>query len=235
MRDAKTFWAQGASDDTLKDLAHWRHVGRWSDDAAWLEIGKTHYAMIHQMLSQHSPWQERNYAMLRVVDFGCGGGANALELCRHFGHVYGVDISEPTLTECRRQVDLLGLDNKFIPILIPIDYPEDCLDKIGEKVHIFLSTAVYQHFPSKQYGVRVTELASNMLTHPGFALIQIRYDDADEPRFRPKKRNYCADAVTFMSYRSDEFAAICRNSGFEVLSSKKVPEVNYDYFFLCRR
>lgn len=229
MRNATIFW--GKDDTSVKDLSHWRNVGRWSNDLAWLNMGKTHYAMINQILSQHSPWQEQDYSMLSVVELGPGGGANIVELCRHFGCVYGVDIAESNLIECAKQVDLLRLDTNFVPILITVNHPEECLSKINEKVHIFLSTAVYQHFPSKQYGARMTEIAADMLTRPGFAIIQIRYDDG-KPYYKPKKRNYSKNVVTFTSYKSEEFAAICQNSGFDVISTTKIPETNYEYYFL---
>jgi len=225
MKEAETLWRKDSG-----DWSHWRGVGRWSNDLAWLTIGKLHYAMIYLMLSQYSPWQD--YSKLSVLEFGCGGGANAVELCQHFGCVYGMDISEATLAECVRQVNLIDAHN-FVPMLMLIDRPGAYFRKMSEQVQIFLSTAVYYHFPSKEYGIRVTEFASQILTHPGFAIIQIRYDDGD-PMFKPKDKDYAENARLFMSYSSNEFATICQDCGFEILQTSKT-KMHSEYFLLRKK
>lgn len=222
MKEAETFWRENA-----RDYSHWRG-SKLCSDVNWITTGKLHYSMIYLMLSQYSPWED--YSKLSVLEYGCGGGMNVIELCQHFGCVYGMDIAEETLAECVRQVKAMG---NFIPMLMLIDRPGAYFRKMPEQVQVFLSTAVYHHFPSKEYGERVTEFAYNVLTHPGFALIQIRYDDGT-PLYKPKDRDYSKNVVTFMSYPSDEFRSICRNCGFEVLQTSKTRS-HLEYFLLQKK
>lgn len=107
---------------------------------------------------------------------------------------YGVDISKANLDECTRQCERSAL-RPFRPILIDPEDPESVPQVVDGPLDAFLSTAVYQHFPSKSYGHRVTRIAGELLRPGGVALIQTRYSEGSR-RFRPKKRGYKHNAIT---------------------------------------
>jgi len=224
--DAANFWNSSDNSSRVRDLSHWLGEGRWSDEGAWTYIGQLHFAMFEKLCLLADVARPAN----SMIEWGPGGGANAIQFCSEVTDFYGIDISAANLAECQRQLEMCGFGG-FLPILIDGDTPEQCLELVKSPVDVFLSTAVYQHFPSKEYGVRVTELAHKLLADNGVALIQIRYNDGSE-RFRPKYRDYHKNVVTFTSYGIVEFWQIVLQVGFSPLAITLGPSVNYAYFFL---
>ncbi len=174
----------------------------------------------------------------RMVEWGPGGGANAIVFAHVFETFYGVDISDANLNECRKQLEMRGFKG-FAPVLINAESPEEAMTQIDEPCDFFLSTSVFQHFPSKGYGARVLSIASDMLRPGAIALIQIRYDDLS-PRFRPRNRDYNTHAIVFTSYKLHEFWSLASEKGFTPHFIKLRPvenflDVNYAYFYLRKK
>jgi len=167
-----------------------------------------------------------------MLEWGPGGGANAVHFAKEFERFYAVDISDENLRECQIQIEKINY-NHFIPIHIDINNPEYVKKFIDRSIDLFLSTAVYQHFPSKEYGVKITKLAFELLCDQGLALIQIRYDN-DTKKYKPKKNKYGKNAIYFTSYKIEEFLNIVRNIGFDPVLVKLKPEANYAYYFLVK-
>lgn len=168
----------------------------------------------------------------RMIEWGPGGGANAVRFGTEVQQLIGVDISPANLAEARRQLDSRGFDG-FEPLWIEAEQPEQVLDRVDSPVDFFLSTSVYQHFPSKDYGVRVTRLACQLLSEEGVALIQIRYDDGSE-KFKPKRRDYHKNGLMFTSYHLDEFWQLALDTGFSPLCIV-LDGSCYAYYFLKKR
>lgn len=225
-RNATALWARSGSDEHVRDLSHWHGEGRWADEGNWERNGQRHFDMLGKLCLL----AEVTQPIQSMVEWGPGGGLNAVWFCATVPIFYGVDISPANLAECQRQVEARGLRG-FIPVLIDIDKLERCLDLVEQPVDFFLSTAVYQHFPSKEYGIRVTELAARLLADGGVALIQIRYDDGS-PRLKAKKRNYEKNVVFFTSYEIHEFWQIAVDVGLKPLAVSLNPKTTYAYFFL---
>lgn len=226
-RCAGTFWAASQTEEQRRDLSHWRGVGRWASDAAWLEIGESSRAMFLTLCRLSGRTEPVNVMM----EWGPGGGANAVAFSSLVSHYIGVDISQANLDECQRQLQLKAY-NGFRPILIDAERPEECAAAIGgAKVDFFLSTAVYQHFPGKAYGATVTRTAAKLLRDGGLAIIQIRYDDGSEV-VRAKTRDYFENAISFTSYRVDEFWTLCKDVGLEPLAVTLECKASYAYFLL---
>ncbi|MEW6111143.1 MAG: class I SAM-dependent methyltransferase [Thermodesulfobacteriota bacterium] len=227
--DAGRFWAASDGDPDLRDLSHWAGEGRWTDREAWERIGRAHWRMFER-LCLLAECEKRVESM---AEWGPGGGANAIQFCRAIPRFYGIDISRANLEECERQVRAHGLHG-FTPVLIPGDRPEECEQAIGEPVEFFLSTAVYQHFPSRNYGIRVTRIAHRLLSDNGIALIQIRYDDGDRAH-RSKTRNYADQALSFTTWTIEHFWAEADDCGFEPLAISLDTDARYAYYFLKKR
>jgi hypothetical protein len=225
-KDARQFWNHEDNSGVLADHSHWLGAGRWSERTRWFQIGRD-YLKMYQTLRLLSG---NETPLSHMVEWGPGGGANALAFSSEVRSFYGVDISMLSLKECERQLTAKGFAG-FKPVLIPIENPSQCLKAIEGPVQFFLSTAVYQHFPSKEYGIEVTRLAHKMLVENGTALLQIRYDDGRR-EYRPKRRDYSRNVVTFTSYNLGEFWEICVKIGFTPLAITLNPDINYAYFFL---
>jgi hypothetical protein len=226
-RDAGELWSASQTDATVKDWSHWKGEGRWAEEDSWYGIGRRHYAMYKQLLALAG--RERSGKSL--VEWGPGGGSNAIAYLKNgFETCFGVDISPANLEECARQLEAHD-QTGFQPILIDPEEPEECRMQLPRKVDFFLSTAVYQHFPSKDYGLRITRLAHKLLADDGLALIQTRYDDLSG-RYRPKNRDYRKNVITFTSYAIEEFWAEAEKASFSPLGLVLNPEVNYAYYYL---
>lgn len=165
-----------------------------------------------------------------VLEWGPGGGANVVHFLGWARRYIGVDISAANLEECRRQTAERQL-SEFVPIHIEANAPEAVLEKTPGPCDLFLSTAVFQHFPSREYGIRITGIARKLLKPDGLALIQIRYDNG-QPSFFAKRRDYRRNVLTFTSYRIDEFWNIAREAGFDPACVTLEPRTNYAFFFL---
>lgn len=224
-KDAGHYWSKSENDECTQDLSHWIGKGRWTDKESWQDIGNKHYRMFEDicMLTAKKPKKS-------MLEWGPGGGANAVRFCKLFDDYYGVDISEANLSECKHQLEIREF-NKFHSMLIKPENPEDCMQFISEPVDFFLSTAVYQHFPGKEYGVLVTKTAHKLLASGGLAIIQTRYDDGSET-VRSKNRDYNNNAITFTSYRIEEFWQIAVSCGFKPLMVNLEPGSNYAYYLL---
>jgi len=226
--DAQSFWSRSDKDHRLRDLSHWQGEGRWVHEESWRQIGRNHFKMFQQLCLL----AERKEPVRSMVEWGPGGGANAVVFCAEVSEIYGVDISAENLVECRRQLDKSGVDpSLFRPVIINASKPDDCLKYITKPVDFFLSTAVYQHFPSKDYGVHVIKIAHSCLGTDGLALIQTRFDDGSEV-LRSKNRDYEKNAITFTSYKVEEFWRITEDVGFKPLSIILVPAACYAYYLL---
>jgi predicted O-methyltransferase YrrM len=226
---AREYWSASEVEDDKRDLSHWKGSGRWADEHGWRQIGEDHFALYQSLLRL----VDRREPVRSMLEWGPGGGANAVRFGREIPRFLGVDISEPNLEQCRREVESTGYGG-FVPVSIDAADPEGVLDRTGEKVDLFLCTAVYQHFPGKEYGVRVTRLAHQLLADGGLALIQTRYDDGN-PTFATKSRDYRANAIVFTSYRVEEFWRIAADVGFRPLAVVLRPATNYAFYLLSRQ
>ncbi|MEP9348018.1 methyltransferase domain-containing protein [Xanthobacter sp. KR7-225] len=228
--EAAQFWSESENNETIKDKSHWRGFGRYADDDVWLKIGHTRLHELESLLALAGRGPAQS-----MIEWGPGGGSNAVALAPTMQKFYGVDISQANLDECGRQLRSVGFTN-YDPVLVDpanIDLVKDaCLAGI-EPVDFFLSVAVFQHFPSKAFGLEILSLANRLMKPDGVALIQIRYDDGSI-RMRAKNSNYRENAMFFTSYKIDEFWIAAEERGFRPLALKLMPEVCYAYYFLAK-
>ena len=70
-------------------------------------------------------------AGLRIVDFGCGSGANTVLLANRGAHVWGVDISEDLIRLARRRLDVngrAGAAEFIVASAHDLPFPDDSID-----------------------------------------------------------------------------------------------------------
>lgn len=228
-RDASAYWSGSESDTQRRDYSHWRGEGRYADHSVWDSIGQDHRRMFQELKLLCG----REKPVARMVEWGQGGGSNAVAFLEEYSEFTGVDISAPNLDECDRQLRSRGYEG-MRKVCIDAPNPESALQKIEPGIDFFLSTAVFQHFPGKEYGLRVLKVAHRLLADDGIALIQTRYDDGTE-HYKAKKHSYEKDAITFTSYGIAEFWKSCENTGFEPLFVKLQPRANYAFYYLKKR
>jgi methyltransferase family protein len=227
-KDAKEYWTGSETAEDRRDMSHWVGEGRWADQARWQRIGDEHFELYRILLNLAG----RTNPVRTMMEWGQGGGANAIRFATEVSAYIGVDISEPNLKECARQLKSRGHEN-FRGILIDAPEPEGVLADCDARIDFFLSTAVFQHFPSKEYGVRVTKVAHQLLADDAIALIQTRYDDGSD-RYKPKTRDYKINVTTFTGYMIEEYWNILRDVGFRPLAVILRPETNYAFYLLAK-
>ena len=167
--DTGRYWSRSSSTPWIRDLSHWRGQGRWSDDRTWRAIGERHFASFEQLCAtaQHAR------PIRSMVEWGPGGGSNAVAFAREMTEFYGVDISEANLTECGQQLSRMDFAG-WRPVKIDAADPRGCLNAIKTPIDFFLSTAVFQHFPGKAYGAQVMRIAHQLLAPRGLALVALK-------------------------------------------------------------
>lgn len=228
--DSQRYWTETGGARWKAD-SHWQDADVFGGDL-WARIGQRHLAMFERgarMVEFTRPWG-------RVVEWGCGGGANAVHFAKRCREFVGVDISAESLRECGRQVAATS-DTVFRPVLVEAGEPERAIELIGPGCDIFLCFYVFELVPSPEYGERLLLIARDLLAPGGLALIQIKYD---EGRFwtRPRRRAYRSGVADMTTYPIPEFWQLAVKCGLRPESVELVPknelDERYAYFLLSR-
>ena len=227
-QEITTVWESHDDEQYRQDQSHWRGVGRWNEQK-WAELG---HAVVQRMEElHHAAGREWNAADAPVLlEWGPGGGANLHAMADRVGPIYGVDISAKNLEETAR-VLAERPGSSFVPVLLDGE-PGAVIDAIDRPVDLFLSTAVFQHFPSREYGAEVLRVVRRVMSPGGLGYVQIRFDDGKE-RYRPKSlAEYRERHITATSYSLSDFWALLVDSGFKPLQIAHVnTAVNYAGFY----
>lgn len=169
-----------------------------------------------------------------ILEWGCGGGANAVHFAPRGSSFVGVDISQESLDECARQV-ARTTSTPFQPILIDADDPEAALEQLTEPCDLFTSFYVFELIISQEYGARLLRIARRALADDGLAFIQIKYDIGSW-RTRPRRRGYRSGLADMTTYRIDVFWSLAQECGLEPEAVYLVPknelDERYAYFLL---
>lgn len=231
VRESQRFWNDLGKKD-LKILLHWRGQGPFTDDALWQDLGRRHLSLFDKAAA----WAGLDRPLEAIVEWGTGGGMNAVQFAPEAARYFGVDINAESLRECGRQVETGG-SGQFIPVLIEAEHPEAALDQIRDPCDLFLSTYVFELIPSPEYGLRVMRIAYELLRPGGIAVVQIRYH-AGGVAPPVSRKTYAANWLRLTSYAVDEFWKACETIGFEPMFVTLVPvqpeldENRYAYFTL---
>jgi len=227
-------WNALTDEARRQELSHWRGIGKWADDTKWLGVGARSFKIIGRILRDQKVhrnfWSEKK----TILEWGPGGGSNAFAFRDVAENYYGVDIAEKNLAEAARVVNEGGA-GPFRPILLA-DAPQSVPARLGAPVDLFLSTAVFQHFPSKEYGVEVLKAIADASRPGAFGFIQIRYDDGSK-RFRANASvgDYSSRYIVATTYTIEEFWNLCASSGLKVLYVTDLnPKVKYVTFSLVK-
>jgi hypothetical protein len=229
-RDAQRFWESRSRH--LPQLAHWRGAGVFADDARWLAWGRGHldlYRDFARML-------DAPLSVHRIVEWGSGGGANAIHFAPFAQEYVGVEVTQANLDESVRMLAEAGIRN-FAPVLIKTDDPEEARERIAGPCDVFLCLGVFQALPTPEYGYRVLDIAQDLMAPGGLAIVQIKYIKRSWAT-KPKRFGYNRNYPILTSYALDEFWIEAQNRGFEPKCVTLVPRhpVNgdgeYAYFLL---
>lgn len=79
-----------------------------------LTTNKKYYEVAGSSQRFYEDWLRSHVAGRRVLDFGCGDGYYTLQIARAGGRVTGIDISDVSIENCRRDAAAAGLDAEFV-------------------------------------------------------------------------------------------------------------------------
>jgi SAM-dependent methyltransferase len=205
--DAQEFWRSGRHASWRED-SHWREARLVQGNDLWTEMGCRHLDLMEQgarlLRRDHRTWG-------RVIDWGCGGGANAVQIAPRAQEFVGVDISPTNLEECERQV-AATCNTPFHPLLIDVADPEAAIERVTSPCDVFVSFYVFELLPTPEYGERILRIAHRLLVPGGLALIQITYDTGGW-RTRPRRRSYRSNPAAMTSYRLHTFWTLSEQCG----------------------
>lgn len=230
-RDAGRYWSAPGSEKWQND-SHWRGAGAFETDDDWLAIGREHVVMAKRLAPQVFAVDRKP----RVVEWGVGGGANAVAFAPLASEFIGIDIVQASLDEARRQVSA-ACSTPFRPCLIDIDDPESVMTRVQRRCDLFLCFYVFELLPSEDYGLRLLKIAFDLLEPGGVALVQIKYATKD-PLTRSRSLDYRRNLASMTTYPIDEFWLHAERTGFSPSAIALVPENrldrHYAYFALTR-
>jgi hypothetical protein len=229
--EAQTYWNEGGQGRWMAD-SHWRGAEPFESGDLWGRIGRRHL----EMFQQAAKLLDVSLSPDRVVEWGCGGGANAVQFAPNAQEFIGVDVSAQSLEECARQLAAC-CDTPFRPVLIDVGQPERALRKIDESCDVFLSFYVFELLPSPAYGERILRIARDLLVPGGLALIQIKYD-VGSWRTKPRRWSYRSQAANMTTYPIHTFWELAARCGLEPRYVQLVPadelDERYAYFVLVK-
>jgi SAM-dependent methyltransferase len=229
--DAQEYWEKSRAGD-WKSNSHWRGVGAFTNDEVWRKVGLQHL----RMFERAAKLTDSDINPSRILEWGCGGGANAIHFAPRASEFIGVDISAESLDECGKQVAAI-CDTRFTPVEVKVSDPEAALREIAPGVDLFICFYVFECLPSPQYGFRILEIAQEILRENGIALIQVKYQTADI-RTRPLGRGYKEGLARMTTYHIETFWELAESAGFQPESIEIVPRTDLDSryaYYLLRK
>lgn len=224
-------WEGHENEEYRRDQSHWRGADRWGQEQ-WESIGESTWSRVHALY--HTA--RRRYPeddLPAMLEWGPGGGSNLHRFAPHASVMYGVDISAKNLEEASRVVaEQEGA--RFVPVLLDGE-PESIRDEIQDPIDLFISTAVFQHFPSQEYGAKVLETVHDIMAPSGLAYVQIRLDNGN-PKYVPKRiSDYKKRHITANSYELSYFWDLLVGVGFRPLMIANVKTSNnYASFYFVK-
>jgi SAM-dependent methyltransferase len=229
-QDAARYWG-GTRDDRWQNDSHWRRGSTFHDTQLWTAMGQEHL-LLYQRLRQAA---DKPAPVKRIVDWGCGGGANAVAFASLAEELVLVDVNAESIDECARQVALAG-STPFVKVLADISNPEEAARAVPLPCDLFLCMYVLELVPTQAYGLRLMRIAYDLLGHGGQAFVQIKYATGSWLT-RPRRRGYRSD-VAGNTYRIEEFWTAMAGIGFRPEAVTLVPENDLDqryaYFLLSK-
>lgn len=216
--DAGEYWQDTDSSAWSSD-SHWRSgLG----DEAWAEVGRDHLAMFRgmaQALDKTPPYGV-------VVEWGCGGGANAVAFAPLAAEFIAADISAASVAECERQVGEV-CDTPVTGVVIDIEHPELAVADRANSCDVFVCVYVLELTAGQEEALRILRIAERLLVSGGMAFVQIKYR-TPSVLTRGYGRNYRQNLANMTTFGIDEFWSRASECGLTPRYVTLVPENRLD-------
>jgi hypothetical protein len=226
--EAQRYWGDSAQPG-------WRSNSHWHEGVQdqWDGIGASSLALAERLARVTGEPLPSG----RTVEWGAGGGANAVRFAPRCTEFVAVDIAQASLDECERQVARVT-STPFRKVLIDVADPESAVAEMGSaSCDLFLCLYVMELVPSQQYGLRLLDIAARLLAPTGMALVQTKYSTTASTS-RSRRRAYRRDLANMTTYPIDEFWLEADKRGLRPQAITLVPQdaldERYAYYLLVR-
>ena len=224
--DSARFWAS-------TDVETWQANSHVKGGVpGWDLIGTGHQALFLDFARAI----EANPRPSRVLEWGAGGGANAVVFAPDADEFIAIDVSQAALDECRVQVSAV-CETAFTSVLVPVDRPEAALELVPGLVDLFLCLYVIELLPSQQHARRVMQTAAKLLRPGGMAVVQVKYQTSS-PLTRSRTWAYRRGVASMTTFQIHAFWSLVSEVGLAPHSVRLVPrnqlDERYAYYFLTR-
>lgn len=226
--ESRAYWTT-VEDETWRSNSHFRDAAAFADDPSlWRRLGEDHRRMVDD-LAAGAGWSVPNP---RVVEWGCGGGANAVAFAPHASEMVLVDLSERTLEEARQQV-AAACDTPVRTVRVDVDDPLSAVPRVGT-CDLFLCFYVFELVPSPEHGRRILQAAAAALEPGGLAVVQFKYDDGRRGS-GSRRRHYTRALAAMTTYAIPDFWAMAEECGLRPRLLTLVPrnELDRKYAYLA--
>ncbi len=234
------------SEETLAAAAaaHWNDAGapRWKleshwrsglGEERWSRVGPRQLDLTRTLLSSLG----RDVPRGRILEWGCGGGANAVTFAALCDEFVGLDIAGPSLDECHHQV-MAGTGRDIATVLVDPTTPETAVPSVGAgTVDLVICFYVFELLASRRSAEQVLAVIRELLADDGAAVVQIKYDDGSRSG-GARTRDYRRHVAHMTTFKVHEFWSLCQGLGLQPRVMTLVPEdeldSRYAYYLLTR-
>jgi Methyltransferase domain len=215
---ASDYWSS-ESDDGWNANSHWRGgLG----EQHWSQVGADHLAMYTTFAAALRPTADLG----SVIEWGCGGGANAVAFAPGATWYVAADVSKSSVAECIAQVASV-CSTPVEGLVIDIASPEEAAAGYAGHFDVFLCTYVLELTASPTEALRIAAIAHQLLAPGGLAMIQVKYHTAARGT-RGRRRNYRKNLANMTTFGIDEFWCAAQDIGLTPRLVTLIPENHLD-------
>ncbi|MGP4058610.1 class I SAM-dependent methyltransferase [Mycobacterium sp. 4D054] len=216
--EAARYWS-APTGSAWEANSHWRNgIG----DQAWLEVGDHHwkiYETFARALKSPSP--------NTVMEWGAGGGANAVAFAPHTQRFIAADISQENLDECVRQVRATcttPVETRRIDLACPVQATVG----LAGSCDVFLCLYVIELTTGADAVRAILDIARTVLAPGGMALVQIKYHTSDRRTRGFAGMAYDRNLASTTTFTLEEFWKLAADCGLAPRLITLVPENRLD-------
>jgi SAM-dependent methyltransferase len=228
-REAAKYWAAEQGSTWHAD-SHWRS-GLGED--AWREVGEDHLAMYRMFAGALGISAGPGV----VLDWGCGGGANAVAFAPLATKYIAADISSQTTAECLAQVRAV-CDTPSEERHIDLDLPQAATVGLEHCCDTFLCFYVLETTAGPDDALEILRIAESVLKEGGMAFVQVKYHTADPLTRGRRRRSYRRLMAQTTTFAIDEFWLRAQELGLTPRLIHLLPwnrlDSHYAYFALTK-
>jgi len=216
---AARYWSVSDGDGSWEANSHWRQgIG----DEAFEEVGRDHWEM-YQRFARALRIQTPG----TVIEWGAGGGANAVAFAPSADRFIAADISPDNLAECTRQVNSV-CDTPIDIRRIDLTDPDAAADGLRHACDTFLCFYVIEVTTGVDAVRTILGIAQRVLRPGGMAMVQMKYHTGDgRTRGRPGL-TYTRNLALTTTFTIEEFWLLADECGLEPQLIALVPHNRLD-------